>query len=168
MTVYGWKSGTRFKRNVAQAVGDRLDDLRLRNGGLRPEDVVADAKPDDSPLHPLFEWDDTTAANGYRLVQAREVIRSIVVVSSEDSAHPDSMRAFVRVSSVGEDDERGAAYTHIDEAMANTRMREEVLSRAKGELAAWSKRYRQLQELASVHAAIEVALDERDEAEAAE
>lgn len=51
--------------------------LKLRKeGALTAADVVADARRPDSPLHELFEWDDSVAAERYRESQARSLIRS--------------------------------------------------------------------------------------------
>jgi len=52
-----------------------LDEIRSRHSGiLRAEDVVEAARPDDSPLHECFMWDDHEAAKLYRLWQSRLLI----------------------------------------------------------------------------------------------
>lgn len=57
---------------------NRLDEIASRNGGrLRPEDVVADAKDEQSPLHDQFTWDDKRAAHKRRLDEARTLIHSV-------------------------------------------------------------------------------------------
>lgn len=53
--------------------------LEREHGELRPKDVVAFAKPEDSPLHGFFEWDDDVAAEQYRLGQARQLIGRIKI-----------------------------------------------------------------------------------------
>ena len=60
------------------AVADRIERIRLRNGGLlTPNDVVTDAEDKSSPLHSFFTWDDEKAAKERRLDQARDLIRSV-------------------------------------------------------------------------------------------
>jgi chorismate mutase len=55
-----------------------MERIRTANGGiLEAEDVLSAASNPKSPLHPMFEWDDRTAAHNYRLDQARELIRSV-------------------------------------------------------------------------------------------
>lgn len=55
-----------------------------RGGRLRPEDVLADAQDEDSPLHDQFQWDDQKAGHAWRIAQARELITSIkVTVTTE-------------------------------------------------------------------------------------
>jgi len=48
-----------------------------RDGRLYPADVVNAARPKSSPLHRYFDWDDRSAAEKYRLDQARALIRSV-------------------------------------------------------------------------------------------
>lgn len=63
-----------------KAIEERLSLIASKNeGSLTPEDVVNDAKYDNSPLHKFFEWDDGEAAAKYRLEQARQLIRSVRV-----------------------------------------------------------------------------------------
>src|SRR5258708_6107559 len=56
---------------------DALRGLEHQNGRLIPADVVQAARDPDSPLHSHFIWDDTEAAQRYRLIQASAVIRSV-------------------------------------------------------------------------------------------
>jgi len=46
------------------------------NRVLTPRAVVDEARPESSPLHKAFEWDDTVAGEKYRLLQAQDLIRS--------------------------------------------------------------------------------------------
>lgn len=50
-----------------------------QDGRLVPADVVEAARDPRSPLHSHFEWDDSTAAEKYRIEQARTLIRSVKV-----------------------------------------------------------------------------------------
>jgi hypothetical protein len=59
---------------------DQLQQLYDANQRLTPALVLAEARDPDSPLHPLFEWNNDEAAERWRLHQARELIRSVRVV----------------------------------------------------------------------------------------
>lgn len=48
-----------------------------QDGRIRPGWVVEAARPDDSPLHGQFTWDDTVAAEAYRLAQAGRLISRV-------------------------------------------------------------------------------------------
>lgn len=50
-----------------------------RDGRLTAEAVVADARKKTSPIHDVFEWDDSKAAHSYRVGQARQLIASVEV-----------------------------------------------------------------------------------------
>lgn len=51
---------------------------------LTPENVVKSARDPNSPMHPLFEWDNKVAATKYRLSQARTLITDFYVVVTVD------------------------------------------------------------------------------------
>lgn len=59
-----------------------------KEGLLTAEDTVSTAAHPDHPLHREFEWDDTEAAHKYRLVQARCLIRRIVVTGPNEDESP--------------------------------------------------------------------------------
>jgi hypothetical protein len=149
--VYQWKPEARISLD-AQVVGERLEHLRVANGGrpVTPERVVDDARPEDSPLHEAFEWDDSAAAEEWRKEQARYIIRHVQVVLEEPTVQTRVVRAFVNVV-----DREEQGYTSIQAAMAEPELRRQVVARAFGELQEWRKRYRDLRELADVFEAVD-------------
>ena len=79
-----------------KVIEERLALLMNQNSGrLTKEIVLEDAEDPASPLHSLFEWDDTEAARKYRLSQANEIIRSIKVEVKTDK-HTISVVRYVR------------------------------------------------------------------------
>ena len=73
----------------AQEAGEELDRIRSRYGTLQPAAVVDESRPEEAPLHPVFEWDDATAAEHYREHQATNLIKRVKVVvepGSDDDA----------------------------------------------------------------------------------
>ena len=48
-------------------------------GRITPAELVAAARDESSPLHDYFEWDDGTAAEKYREMQARVMLRACSV-----------------------------------------------------------------------------------------
>lgn len=142
----------------AQVAGERLEQIRLTHAGkLTPEMVVRDAKPKRSPLHKAFEWDDTKAAASFRLVQAGDLIRAIIVVTDEA---PDAapVRAFVHV----EDEEKH--YTSVQCVMSDKELRAQVINRALKEVTDWQRRYEDYKELAGVFVAIGKAKRRKEKA----
>ena len=64
----------------------RVKSLEDRKGRLTPGAVVEDAKRKDSPLHALFNWDKAAAAESWWLQVAREVIASVKLVVTTETA----------------------------------------------------------------------------------
>ena len=83
-------SGTAWEREL-EKMADRI-------GHLTPEAVVKRARNPESALHAMLTWDDGEAADQYRLLQARSLIRR-VVVRVEQPAENElvKIRAFVNV-----------------------------------------------------------------------
>ena len=148
---YEFREGAIFQKGAKSTpdiVGKHLDFLRKQmKGELTPEDVLADAKNHNSPLHTYFEWSDSAAAQQHRLAQARGLIRSVVAIYRE----PDKTSLPVRIS----------AFTHIPEgetshyrathhAMGQKHTRDIVMAQALKDLQAWRKKYRELKEFSAL------------------
>jgi hypothetical protein len=78
--VYEWKVGAQISADASK-VGAEVDKIA---GHKTPEKLVsyAEAHPR-SELYSCFEWDDDKAAQKYRLVQARHILGSLVIIKSE-------------------------------------------------------------------------------------
>lgn len=139
---FAFKEGGRLSGD-AQAVGAELEKIREEsNGVVLPEVVVSRAKDESSPLHRYFEWDDSKAAQQYRLEQARNLLRHIIVVENGDKT---PRRAFIVTSVEGDN-----VYMDTADAMRDPNLRSQILKRAAGELASFERKYAELEELAGV------------------
>lgn len=121
-----------------------------RDGKILPHEVVEAARNPESPLHPHFEWDDSAAAESYRLEQARRLIRVHVVVS--DTPTSATVRAFV---SLTPDRKTGGGYRPISKVLDDVQMRKQLLKDALAELETFRRKYERLRELAPVLRAID-------------
>lgn len=75
--VYEWKKGSRLNADVNK-VKNELDSI---GQAVDAESVVSYASIHrKSELYGCFEWDNKKAGHQYRLVQARAIIRSIVII----------------------------------------------------------------------------------------
>src|SRR3972149_10762515 len=94
-----------------------------RRGRLSPKRVVDWARRNrSSGLHSCFQWDDSRAAEQYRLWQARELIVSVEVV------YEDGKRRQVYVSPISS---RGkAGYHRLVDVMSDGELRGEFLTQA--------------------------------------
>jgi hypothetical protein len=138
-----------MKSKKSLAIARELRRIAKQNGGLLlPQSVVEAARPQNSPLHSRFEWDDTEAAESYRLWQARQLIR-VVVEQIAGVAAPTEV--FVSLSP---DRSRGHGYRVTTEVMSDAAMRGILLQDALDELNVFRHKYARLRELAIVFSAI--------------
>lgn len=119
---------------------EQLLEIYQQNGSLTPAAVVEVARDPKHPLHGRFEWDDTVAAERYRLDQARQLIRVVKVTETRGN---DLLRTreFVSVHR-----ESGPSYMPIDEVKADPFTSKLVLQQAAREWRQMFARYRHLEE----------------------
>ena len=125
-------------------------------GRLTPQDLVDEARPESSPLHKGFEWDDAKAAENYRRHQASIMIRAIVVKESEVI---ENGRENVQVK-IFNLPEKGGSYESLRTILLDGDKAESLLARAKEELGYFRKKYSQLQKLSRVIEAIDELFEE--------
>ena len=140
-------SGRITSKSVVGFIRNLADD----DGLIKPDRVVEAARPKDSPIHDQFEWNNSAAAEKYRLIQASELIRvSVEIIDCGEDRDPVMVRAFTSLTT-----ERGESggYRATVQVLSNKQMREQMLEDAITELQAFEKRYAILKELAEVFAA---------------
>ena len=132
-----------------------LESIRTQNNGmLLPSDVVEAARPETSPIHSRFEWDDGHAAEQYRLTQARNLIRIVVDITTHESKDYE-VRTYVSLTS----DRTGRqGYRLITDVLENKDTRAEMISDAFAELRTFRTKYGQLKELARIFEAIDATV----------
>lgn len=72
----------------AQEAGEELERIKQRDGTIVPEAVVDEARPEEAVLHPAFEWEDPVAAEKYRVIQARQLIKRVRVICPDPTPEP--------------------------------------------------------------------------------
>jgi hypothetical protein len=78
MEEFKWRPGAVNRGVDPNTAHKEFERLRKEHGELTPSIVVDAARQSESALHPIFEWNDSKAAEEYRLGQARNVLRAIV------------------------------------------------------------------------------------------
>ena len=142
--VYKYAPGSRIKTDPNIA-GKMCEELEQSEGGLTAQTLLDANRPEDAPLHAEFEWDDTAAAEAYRLTQARYILRSIVIVPDEERPK-ETVRAVFTVSE--------GKYESIRTIISDEEKKSALLKIALRELAAFEKKYGTLSELAPLWLAI--------------
>jgi hypothetical protein len=137
-------------KQINEAAQRELDRLRETNDGLLlPSAVVQFAKNEATALHAFFDWDDSDAANQWRLEQARRVIRLSVTVITEEMP---PIRAMVSLTS---DRKAGGGYRSLYDILDCTTLRSQMVVDALAELNVFKRKYSQLKQLAPIWDAIE-------------
>lgn len=142
--VYEFKIPGLFKVS-AQTAGEVCAELDRSAQGLSPAALLEASRDKDAPLHGAFEWNDATAAEKYRLTQARMIIDQLVLVSVEEGVKRVD-RAFVNTRA----DSPVGTYTALETALRNDKLREEQLRTARREMGWFLAKYERMKELAAV------------------
>lgn len=144
MTKYQFAKGFKeFDEDAIspQLAGEELERIKAKRGQLDPQGIVHEARPEDAPLHPAFEWDDAIAAESYRCVQARDLIKTVEVIQP-DSARRRSEPAYVNVST------KAPQYRPAEEVAKSPELFESAFRQACERLGAAARAVEHLQEIA--------------------
>ena len=153
--VYERKYSWRVSHGVsADVAGKVMEEIEARDGEVTKEAFLEASRPEDSPTHNCFEWDDSQAAELYRLNQAYHVILDLEVTVTEAESGSRSS-AFVNV--IKKTPTESAKYKSLDVAMADEELRMNVIRNALAEFKAVEKKYNHLVELSSIFTAIDSA-----------
>ena len=144
---YSYRRGFNFKV-PAQVVGETLEEL-AQNGELTSARFLEVSRPEDAPTHNLFEWNDSVAAERYRLQQSTVAINSVEVqIVNEATATVTPQAAFVNV--VRKATAQPGSFAPIEIALSDENMRSTLLLNALNELKSFRRKYNQLSELSDV------------------
>lgn len=157
--VYKYKWGCRVYPVKADDAGKEFEKIEKRNNEVTAENLLDSARPKNSVMHPCFEWNDTVAAEKFRLQEARNVIGNLVkVVVDKDQEQPTARTAYVNINPDRGFGSKGR-YIPIEKAMSDKETRDIVLNRALAELVAFQRKYQELAELGEVFGSIQKAVN---------
>jgi hypothetical protein len=134
------------KVSATEAARKALAAIQQENkeGLLRAEDVVDTARHPDHPLHRYFDWDDSTAAEQWRLMQARQLIRKVIVVGPVD----DGKTQIPKYVSLQSDRKKpGGGYRQTNEVINSKELLSELEETAKRDIDGVLSRYNMLKDL---------------------
>ena len=127
------------KKNI---VAEVLGEISKRDGVLKPKTVVDEARSKDSPIHDLFDWDDSSAGEKYRLWQARELIAYVTVEHNGKEVNAYYNVQLETISQKG--------YYSKDQILSDKNMYKEVLRISIQEIEFWENKYKTIKELKKV------------------
>ena len=140
----------------SQLVRGELTAISEEHGVITPEMVLARGRDPASPLHSLFDWDDSQAAEKFRLLQARGLIRRVKVSVIRASTEAKVVTVAAVREFVSNQSERASrrnpegGYASIVDVLNEPDRRADMLATARAELAALRRKYEALNELAIV------------------
>jgi hypothetical protein len=145
--IFQARVGSRIDKEAAQRIGERITAM-AEGAPLRPEDIVADARPPSSPTHDYFEWDDALAAERYRVERARYYLRNIEIVR-EDEEDGESIRAF-HVVTLGHDGEQERGYVTLDTVLSDAGLLSQVIDAERKRLESVARNLAQYRALSPI------------------
>jgi hypothetical protein len=153
--IYEFRGPGAPKDIPAHQVGAELTRIYERDGGITPATVVDEARPPMALLHDAFEWDDSVAAERYREAQARQIVRSVVLVSEpEKRESAPIVRAFVSLSAPKPGAAQARIYKPTLDALNDPAEADDVKRRLRHELLALRRRYMDLLDVSDMIQAV--------------
>lgn len=129
-----------------------LKEIRSLGQDFTTEQVLDLARNPETELHRCIDWDDTIAAEKWRMEQARLVVRSLVVVVQKHETEPIKLRIF-------EHDHEEKVYRETRLTFRNEDRYAQLKKQAMQEMNQFIKRYRTIVELSEVIEQMELALN---------
>lgn len=121
-----------MNEGIKQGVQEVAQALYDRKGKVSPSELVEAARPKNSPAHDGFEWDNKKAGDEYRLYQARNWCRKIVI-RVEPAAEPERL---VHVPKIVQDESREGEYQALSVLITRPDEFERALGEATGKVSA--------------------------------
>lgn len=149
MEIAKWERGfeTLFKADAQQVATEILS----IGESATPQQIVAKGRDAGTELHKCFDWNDQTAAEKYRIYQARQIVCHLVIQKPDGETPKQETRYFFKVR-----DNEG--YKATERIFRNADEHSLLLQRAKGELTAFQNKYAALTELSGVFDAIRATI----------
>lgn len=148
-TIIRWSLNNIFKADPTKC----YEEICEIGDEVKPEQVLAKAKDEDSELHKCFDWNDTSAAEKYRLFQAKQVINHLIVIK-RDVEEPEKEPVQFRVMLKNEKS-YDSGYKQTIVMVRDEDEYRKMLEQAYAELKAFKKKYACLSELSDILAMIE-------------
>ena len=148
-TIIKWSLNNIFKADPTKC----YEEICEIGDEVKPEQVVAKAKDKDSELHKCFDWNDTSAAEKYRLFQAKQVINHLIVIK-RDVEEPEKEPVQFRVM-LKNKKSYDSGYKQTIVMVRDEDEYRKMLEQAYAELKAFKKKYACLSELSDILAMIE-------------
>ena len=126
--IFKARPGAPFSKNDAQAIGEELENIKSHTT-LNPPAIVERATNHKSVLHKYFDWDNSVAAEKWRLNQARDIANHVLEVSIIRGEEVEHRAVFSVVAKNGSNE-----YVSFSEAIRNPTYKKQLLKDMEGTL----------------------------------
>lgn len=143
-TIIKWSLKDIFKADAQKC----YEEIQGIGEEVKPEQVIERAKDKSSELHKCFDWNNTVAADKWRLYQARNVLNHLIVVKrevDEEEKEPVQFRVMMK-----NDRSESSGYKQTIVMVKDEDEYRKLLEQAYAELHAFKKKYQCLVELAEI------------------
>lgn len=130
---------------LTKAQFERIRRMLKKKDALTASGILEEAMDKNSPLHGLFEWDDTKAAHEYRLMQARQVARRYNITEADPAAKLVHVPAVI----VDRGDKREGQYKAASVVAMHPTEFERAMAEALNRLTSAESAVKQLQDVAN-------------------
>ena len=148
-TIIKWSLKDIFKADATKC----YEEIQEIGDEVNPEQVVDRARDKSSELHKCFDWNNSVAADKWRLHQARNVLNHLIVVKREvddDEKEPVQFRVMMK-----NDRSENSGYKQTVIMVKDEDEYKKLLEQAYAELHAFKKKYSCLSELSEILALID-------------
>lgn len=154
---YLWRNGSRVPKEWAPVFGERVDWLQERLGrSPKAAEVLEDAKDENSPIHEMFKWDDKEAAEKFRVLQASQLLSSLVIkVEIIRGNKTEEIEMPVRVV-LKHGYKSGGQHEHIKDILNDRERRGMMIEMAADELINIQRRFSYLKEFTRVFQEVDI------------
>jgi hypothetical protein len=151
MGTYRYKPNRQTPRLEAQVVGDEIERIAAKNGGVAtPPAIVKESRPKEAVLHGEFEWRDKVAAEKYREHQARNVVNVLLLETEDGNGKLHHAPAYVNVTVGAVDDPQSRGYEGIAAVLSDEDKRRRMIDSCLRKLMRVRDEYRHLNEFVIV------------------
>lgn len=118
--------------------------IEKRDGILTPQAVVDEAKSPTCLIHDMFDWNDMSASEKYRLGQARKLIKEVTITYENKEIHS-YQNVLLKIRN-----QQVQGYASTVNILQNDDLRKQVIAKALQELLYWQAEYAKYKELADL------------------
>ena len=148
-TIIKWSLKDIFKADATKC----YEEIQEIGEEVKPEQVIERAKDKGSELHKCFDWNNSVAADKWRLHQARSVLNHLIVIKHEvddEKSEPVQFRVMMK-----NDRSESSGYKQTIVMVKDEDEYKKLLEQAYSELRAFKQKYQCLSELSEILALID-------------